>query len=84
MRCGVVSPRFRLFSKMNDAGLFLLILDGFDEMATRVDADTLEMNIREIEKLVASPTSRLLITSRAEYFATAAEQDRLFRPRGAN
>jgi hypothetical protein len=39
---------------MNAAGLFLLILDGLDEMAVKVDADVLELNLIEIEKL-ASP-----------------------------
>jgi predicted NACHT family NTPase len=31
---------------MNDAGVLLLLFDGFDEMATRVDADTIETNLK--------------------------------------
>src|SRR5205085_499650 len=39
--CRVTNPKIDLFRKMNDAGIFLLIFDGFDEMAVKVDADTL-------------------------------------------
>src|SRR5204862_6246106 len=40
--CNVVNPRIELFRAMNEAGIFLMIFDGFDEMAVKVDADTLE------------------------------------------
>lgn len=80
--CGVPNPRFQLFRTMNDAGVFLLIFDGFDEMAVRVDADTLEINLREIEKLARPPKARVLLTSRTEYFVSAEEQARVFQPQG--
>ena len=50
-QCDVQNPKFRLFEAMNDAGVFVLIFDGFDEMAVRVDADTLEANLAEIDRL---------------------------------
>ena len=80
--CGVPTPRFQLFKAMNEAGAFLLIFDGFDEMAVRVDADTLEINLREIEKLAVHPKSKVLLTSRIEYFVSAEEQARVLQPRG--
>src|SRR6185437_11810447 len=78
--CGVANPRFRLFRTMNDAGVFLLIFDGFDEMAVRVDADTLEANLLEIEKLASSPNSKVILTSRPEYFVSVDEQKRSLNP----
>jgi hypothetical protein len=79
--CGAINPRFRLFKAMNDAGMFVLILDGFDEMATRVDADTLETNLLEIEKLAAPVESRLILTVRTEFFVSAAEERGALQPK---
>lgn len=80
--CDVQNPRFKLFKAMNDAGIFLLIFDGFDEMAVRVDADTLEKNLYEIEKLAASSNSKVIITSRVEYFISGAEEKMSLCPKG--
>ena len=80
--CGVLNPRFKLFQAMNDAGIFLLIFDGFDEMAVKVDADTLEINLQEIEKLASSPKSKVIITSRLEYFISGEEEQKSFHPKG--
>lgn len=80
--CGAANPRFRLFSAMNNAGVFLLIFDALDEMAVKVDADTLESNLLEIEKLASPPESRVLITSRIEYFTSREEEEKALRPKG--
>ncbi|MBN1762425.1 MAG: NACHT domain-containing protein [Methanomicrobia archaeon] len=80
--CGAINPRFKLFQAMNDAGIFLLVFDGFDEMAVRVDVDTLEMNLQEIEKLAASPKSKVILTSRLEYFISGEEEKKALRPKG--
>lgn len=80
--CCAINPRFKLFQAMNDAGIFLLIFDGFDEMAVRVDVDTLEMNLQEIEKLAASPKSKVILTSRLEYFISGEEEKKALRPKG--
>lgn len=80
--CDVQNPRFKLFKAMNDAGIFLLIFDGFDEMAVRVDVDTLEKNLYEIEKLAASSNSKVIITSRVEYFISGAEEKMSLCPKG--
>jgi predicted NACHT family NTPase len=78
--CGVHNPRYRLFDAMHRAGLFLIILDGFDEMASRTDADTIELNLSEIEKLANCPEAKLIVTTRPEYFTTEAEQESALQP----
>lgn len=78
--CKVSNPKIDLFTKMNDAGIFLLIFDGFDEMAVKVDADTLESNLLEIEKLAVSPNSKVILTSRPEYFVSAKEEEEAISP----
>ncbi len=79
--CNVVNPRIELFRAMNEAGIFLMIFDGFDEMAVKVDADTLESNLIEIEKLASSKRSRTLLTSRPEYFVSVREEREALIPR---
>lgn len=81
-QCGVLNPRFRLFKAMNDSGVFVLIFDGFDEMAIRVDADTLEANLAEIDRLAAPENAKVVLTSRIEYFTTAEEETASLRPKG--
>ena len=79
-QCKVQNPKFELFRAMNDAGLLFLIFDGLDEMAVKVDSNTLEMNLMEIEKLGLPKQSKVLLTSRPEYFVTAEEEDEVLRP----
>jgi NACHT domain/Restriction endonuclease/Pentapeptide repeats (8 copies) len=78
--CGVPNPKINLFRAMNDAGVFLLIFDGLDEMAVKVDAETLEINLMEIEKLAASPDARVILTSRPEFFVSAKEEREAISP----
>ena len=78
--CKATNPRIELFKAMNDAGIFLLIFDGFDEMAVKVDADTLESNLLEIEKLTGSENARVLLTSRPEYFISRKEEEEALKP----
>ncbi len=78
--CRVSNPKIDLFRAMNDAGIFLLIFDGLDEMAVKVDADTLETNLVEIDKLAASPNSKVILTSRPEYFVSAREEREAVSP----
>jgi len=78
--CKATNPRIELFKAMNEAGIFLLIFDGFDEMAVKVDADTLESNLLEIEKLTGSKIARVLLTSRPEYFISSKEEKEALNP----
>lgn len=79
--CKASNPKFDLFKAMNDAGIFLLIFDGLDEMAVKVDADTLESNLIEIDQLAASPNSRVILTSRPEYFINTEEERQAMNPK---
>jgi hypothetical protein len=79
-QCGAANPKINLFKAMNDAGTFLLIFDGFDEMAIKVDSDTLEANLIEIEKLASSKNSKVLLTSRPEYFISTKEEIEALTP----
>jgi hypothetical protein len=81
-RCGVTNPNFEAFRAMNDAGFLLLIFDGFDEMAVHVDADVIQANLMQIERLAASPNSKVLLTSRPEYFTTSVEEQQALQPAG--
>jgi len=62
---------------MNDQGLFLLIFDGFDEMAQRVDINTTISNFNELAKTVTKK-SKVILTCRTEYFKTRQEAQKLF------
>lgn len=78
--CGVQNPKYALFKAMNDAGVFLLIFDGFDEMAVKVDVDTLESNLAEIDKLASSAKTKAILTSRPEHFITTEEENQALTP----
>jgi hypothetical protein len=52
--CGVDRPRYELFEALNEAGFFVLILDGFDEMAVPVDSETVKKHLYQIEQLAMS------------------------------
>lgn len=78
--CKVSNPKIDLFRAMNDAGIFLLIFDGLDEMAVKVDADTLESNLLEIDKLANSPNGKVILTSRTEFFVNAKEEQEAVAP----
>lgn len=58
---------FETFVELNNQGKFLLIFDGFDEMAQKVDFDVVAENFRELAK-VATSRSKVLLTCRTTYF----------------
>jgi hypothetical protein len=68
---------FHLFKEMNQQGKLLLILDGFDEMARKVDYQTVVDNFWELAKLV-DDNSKVILTSRTEYFRWASETTKIF------
>jgi len=68
-KCGISNANFRVFRMLNEEGFLLLILDGFDEMAQRVDFDVTYSNFRNLMQLAKSK-SKVLITCRTEYFRT--------------
>lgn len=67
---------YRVFEEMNRQGKFLLIFDGFDEMAQKVDYQTVVDNFWELAKVVV-PNSKVLLTSRTPYFRYTQEASKV-------
>ncbi|MDQ7903986.1 NACHT domain-containing protein [Phytohabitans sp. ZYX-F-186] len=66
----------RVFDYLNRTGRLLLIFDGFDEMAARVDRQTMVANFWELAK-VTHPGTKVLLSGRTEHFPDADETRRL-------
>ena len=77
-RLPLVGSAFEVFERMNRRGKLLLILDGFDEMARRVDYQTVVDNFWELSSVVVEG-SKVLLTSRTEYFRYARESEKVLR-----
>ncbi|MBI3802031.1 MAG: DUF4062 domain-containing protein, partial [Deltaproteobacteria bacterium] len=67
---------YSVFEELNRMGRFLLIFDGFDEMADRVDRDKVIEHFWKLAKVVA-PRSKVILTSRTEHFPNDAESRKL-------
>ncbi len=65
-------PGYSAFEKLNRMGKLLLIFDGFDEMAARVDKQQMINNFWELAKVVV-PGSKVILTCRTEHFPEARE-----------
>jgi uncharacterized protein YjbI with pentapeptide repeats/GTPase SAR1 family protein len=63
---------YEAFEKLLDSGRLVLILDGFDEMATKVDKKVTIDNFRELTKL-SRPGTKTILTCRTHYFKTSGE-----------
>ncbi len=61
-----------VFDRLNQMGKLLLIFDGFDEMANKVDRQKMVENFRELAQVVMS-NSKVLLTCRTEHFDTAQD-----------
>lgn len=68
---------YDVFRVLNRMGRLLLIFDGFDEMAARVDRNTVVANFWELAKAV-EPGAKVLLSSRTEYFREARDARELF------
>lgn len=64
---------YEAFDKLNRDGRLLLLFDGFDEMATRVDHKTTLANFEALAQ-TAVPGSKVLLTCRTPYFCTGGEE----------
>ncbi|NIM11911.1 MAG: NACHT domain-containing protein [Candidatus Aminicenantes bacterium] len=69
---------YEVFKDMNRQGKLLLILDGFDEMARKVDYQTVVDNFWELADNLADDNSKVLLTSHTEYFRWAKESEKIF------
>lgn len=65
-------PGYSAFEQLNPMGKLLLIFDGFDEMAARVDRQAMINNFWELAKVVV-PGSKAILTCRTEHFPEAKE-----------
>ncbi|MDJ0703029.1 MAG: NACHT domain-containing protein [Leptolyngbyaceae cyanobacterium MO_188.B28] len=65
-------PGYSAFEQLNRMGKLLLIFDGFDEMAARVDRQQMINNFWELAKVVV-PGSKVILTCRTEHFPEARE-----------
>jgi hypothetical protein len=63
---------YRVFDELNRLGKFLLIFDGFDEMAARVDRQSMIDNFWQLASVVV-PGSKAILTCRSEHFPNEGE-----------
>ncbi|MEM9908046.1 MAG: NACHT domain-containing protein [Cyanobacteria bacterium P01_D01_bin.44] len=63
-------PNYSVFEQLNRMGKLLLIFDGFDEMATKIDHQSMINNFWELAKVVV-PGSKVILTCRTEHFPDA-------------
>ena len=73
-QCNVFNPDYQAFKAMNDAGLFVLIFDGFDEMAVHADRNVIQRNYDAIIRFAVGKDTKVLLTSRPEAFLSREEE----------
>jgi len=74
-RYGIHAP-YEAFARFNADGKLVLLFDGFDEMAQKVDYQTTVDNFEELAKAVM-PGSKVILTCRTPYFRTREEAEDL-------
>jgi hypothetical protein len=65
-------PGYSAFEQLNRMGKLLLIFDGFDEMAAKVDRQKMINNFWELARVVV-PGAKAILTCRTEHFPEAQE-----------
>lgn len=71
-------PGYSAFEQLNRMGKLLLIFDGFDEMADRIDRQKMIDNFWTLAQVVV-PGSKVILTCRTEHFPEATEGRALLR-----
>ncbi|MEM1256437.1 MAG: NACHT domain-containing protein [Cyanobacteria bacterium P01_H01_bin.21] len=71
-----ILKKYSVFDRLNRMGKLLLIFDGFDEMAARVDRQAMIDNFWELAKVV-TPGAKVILTCRTEHFPDAMEGRKL-------
>jgi len=74
-RCDI-QAKYEAFARFNADGKLLLLFDGFDEMAQKVDYQTTVDNFEELARAVV-PGSKVILTCRTPYFRTREEAEDL-------
>ncbi|WP_254449302.1 NACHT domain-containing NTPase [Anabaena sp. UHCC 0253] len=64
---------YSAFEQLNRMGKLLLIFDGFDEMAARVDRQAMINNFWELARVVGTAGTKAILTCRTEHFPEALE-----------
>jgi len=67
-----ILKNYSVFEQLNRMGKLLLIFDGFDEMAARVNRQAMIDNFWELAKVVV-PGAKAILTCRTEHFPDAME-----------
>lgn len=67
-----ISLNSSVFEQLNRMGKLLLIFDGFDEMAARIDKQQMVNNFWELAKVVV-PGAKVILTCRTEHFPEAKQ-----------
>lgn len=79
-RLNFAGSAYEVFQELNRQGKLLIILDGFDEMASKVDTQTVVDNFWALAKMVFDK-SKVILTSRTEYFRQAKESEKILSGR---
>lgn len=74
----IINGNIRNFKKLLEYGKILLIFDGFDEIAKRVDYDVKYRVFNEICKY-ANNSTKILLTCRPNYFQDRKEYENIFK-----
>lgn len=77
-KCKIPNGNYQTFLELLKNGHFLLIFDGFDEIAKRVDYSTKHKVYSEICKFV-SENSKVLVTCRTNFFNQKEEFEKIFQ-----
>jgi len=75
-----IQAGYDAFRRFNAGGKLLLLFDGFDEMAQKVDYQTTVDNFEELARAVEAQ-SKVLLTCRTPYFRTRREAEELLSRR---
>jgi uncharacterized protein YjbI with pentapeptide repeats len=79
---GITDIDFPGFLQRINNDELVILLDGFDEMTQKIDADEKARNFEKIRRLIdSSDKSKIILTVRQEYFQSAGDIDAVFRHR---
>ena len=76
-----IQAGYEAFRRFNADGQLVLLFDGFDEMAQKVDYQTTVDNFEELARAVEAG-SKVILTCRTPYFRTSREAEELLSCRG--
>jgi len=77
-----IQAKYDAFARFNADGKLVLLFDGFDEMAQKVDYQTTVDNFEELARAVED-RSKVVLTCRTPYFRTREEAEELLHARRA-